>query len=224
MGSKDLSKNIHELVLEGNQVEAMTIIKENPSIVTKQDDSGRIPLHWAASGGHLELSSRLLDITKNPDPRDDSGWTPLIISVSAGHAEIVEMLLNAKADVNAVTDQGRSSLLYASSRGREDSVAKLISVGADVHIQDKLGATPLHRAAGPGHIKVVNTLLSANNVKINSVDNYGNTALHAACEEERLDVAKVLIKAGADVTLQNKEEKTPLEMCTPGFARSLQLQ
>ena len=73
---------------------------------------------------------------------------------------------------------------------------------------------------------------------------YGNTALHYACEEERQEVARLLISHGADreltnrcvevevevnllpscgtlVTLVPREEKTPLEMGSPGFARTL---
>ena len=72
-------------------------------------------------------------------------------------------------------------------------------------------------------------------------DKYGNTALHYACEEERNEVARLLISHGANrevscyflsdgfarglffITPQvaNREEKTPLEMCSPGFARAL---
>ena len=37
---------------------------------------------------------------------------------------------------------------------------------------------------------------SANSMDLNCQDNYGNTPLHAACEDGSIDVAKVLITAG----------------------------
>jgi len=77
------------------------------------------------------------------------------------------------------------------------------------------------RAAGPGHADVVKTLLAANNTIVDCQDRYGNTALHTACEEERQEVAKLLISHGANREIQNKEEKTPLEMCSPQFAKGL---
>ena len=50
---------------------------------------------------------------------------------------------------------------------------------------------------------------------------YGNTALHYSCEEERTEVAKLLISHGASRELVNREEKTALEMAGPAFARTL---
>ena len=50
---------------------------------------------------------------------------------------------------------------------------------------------------------------------------YGNTALHTACEEERGEVAGLLISHGANMELLNREEKSPLQLCSPQFARSL---
>ena len=50
---------------------------------------------------------------------------------------------------------------------------------------------------------------------------YGNTALHVACEEERLEVCQLLISHGANRDVTNREEKSPLQMCSPAFARSL---
>jgi 26S proteasome non-ATPase regulatory subunit 10 len=41
----------------------------------------------------------------------------------------------------------------------------------------------------------------------NGQDSYGNTALHAACEEERQEVAKLLISHGASREIQNREKK-----------------
>ena len=68
---------------------------------------------------------------------------------------------------------------------------------------------------------MVRVLLAADNTIVDSQDRYGNTALHTACEEERQEVAKLLISHGANRDIQNREEKTPLEMCSPQFARGL---
>lgn len=37
---------------------------------------------------------------------------------------------------------------------------------------------------------------------------------HLACEEEREAVACMLVKAGASFSIKNKEEKTPLDLCS----------
>merc|ERR1711974_497672 len=124
------------------------------------------------------------------------------IAASAGHNQLVEMLLANGANVNATTSQGRSALLYSASKGRDELTARLID-------------------AGPGHTGVVRLLLAADKTIVDCQDKYGNTALHYACEEERNEVARLLISHGANREVANHEEKTPLEMCSPGFARAL---
>lgn len=54
-----------------------------------------------------------------------------------------------------------------------------------------------------------------------SKDAEGNTALHLACEENRVDEAKQLVTHGANVLVKNKEEKTPLDLASPGLVRQL---
>ena len=68
---------------------------------------------------------------------------------------------------------------------------------------------------------MVRQLLAEDSLVVDSPDRWGNTALHTACEEEREEVCRLLISHGASRELQNREEKTPLEMCSPQFARSL---
>merc|ERR1712025_201609 len=168
-------------------------------------------------GWLLAQAKELLDV------KDSDGWTPLIIACSAGHTELVLSLLEGGADINATTSQGRSSLLYAASKGRSELCSLLLARGGDPLLCDVHGVSPLHRAAGPGHSDVVRMLLASNqaNRLIDLQDRFGNSALHLACEEERSEVAQLLISHGANREIKNKEEKTPLELCTPGFARSL---
>jgi len=221
MGVNGTEESIHNLALEGEMEAVINRIKIKPELIKSVDSSGRIPLHWAVSKGHKELVSWLLSQHNDVNPKDDSNWTPLIIAASGGHTEIVRMLLDAGADACAQTDQKRSALLYAASKNRTDILNILVAHRVDVNQQDVVGQTPLHRAAGPGHMESVSILLSTDNCLVDVQDRYGNTALHYACEEERLQVAKLLIKAGANTEIQNREEKTPAQLCGPGFVKSL---
>lgn len=93
---------------------------------------------------------------------------------------------------------------------------------ADINITDIRGATPLHRAASKGNLGIVKLLLEYNDkLSVNLRDSYGNTPLHLACEEDRQEEAKLLVQNGASLDTKNKEEKTPLDLCTPTLARSL---
>lgn len=53
-------------------------------------------------------------------------------------------------------------------------------------------------------------------------DAYGNTPLHLACEENRVEEAKLLVTRGADLAITNRERKTPLDLASPGLVRELE--
>ena len=58
--------------------------------------------------------------------------------------------------------------------------------------------------------RMVKILMGSNELDVNAVDNYKNTALHIACEEGNPEVVKMLLNAGANMSMQNKDEKTPV--------------
>lgn len=40
---------------------------------------------------------------------------------------------------------------------------------------------------------------------------------HLACDEERVEEAKLLVSQGASIYIENKEEKTPLQVAKGGL-------
>ena len=66
---------------------------------------------------------------------------------------------------------------------------------------------------------MVKILMASNELDVNSVDNYKNTPLHIACEEGNPEVVKMLLNAGANRSMQNKDEKTPVELAKPDLLR-----
>lgn len=97
----------------------------------------------------------------------------------------------------------------------------LLDKGADVNIADIRGSTPLHRASSKGNLPIVKLLLDRNDIKVNFKDAYGCTPLHLACEDDRDQVAVLLVENGADLEVKNRDNQTPLELCSPKLAKLL---
>ncbi len=71
--------------------------------------------------------------------------------------------------------------------------------------------------------RIVRLLLEySNQLEKDQQDRWKNTALHLACEDDaHVEVAKLLVEAGASQTVVNKEEKRPLQMAKPEVVRVL---
>jgi hypothetical protein len=101
-----------------------------------------------------------------------------------------------------------------------------IAAGADVNmacVDD--GCAPLHEAAARGHAGVVSVLIATAGVDLNAAmsddELAGATPLFLAAESNRLDVVKLLIAAGADVSKAQVDDGcTPLHIAANNRAKS----
>jgi ankyrin repeat protein len=88
---------------------------------------GWTPLHYAATGGHVELIQCLLDNHAYIDAASPNGSTPLMMAAMYGTTESVKILLDAGADAAIQNDLGLTALDFA-KRGNKPDSAELIAV------------------------------------------------------------------------------------------------
>ncbi|KAK1638143.1 ankyrin repeat-containing domain protein [Colletotrichum phormii] len=102
---------LHTAAREGKVSVAETILKTEPKLAVREDDDGRLPIHWAASSNCIDIIILLTQIRSfDPDVQDGSGWTPLMISASLKDGEdLVNLLLQKGADVNLKNHNGQVS-------------------------------------------------------------------------------------------------------------------
>ncbi|XP_053335975.1 protein fem-1 homolog B-like [Clarias gariepinus] len=74
------------------------------------------------------------------------------------------------------------------------------------------GATALCCAAGEGHIRILQILVSRS-ANVTRPSQINNTPLHIVCFMGQLDIIS-LAEAGAHIDMANKEKTTPLEIST----------
>ena len=106
-----------------------------------------------------------------------------------------------------------NDLHTAASNGLTARVIALVSTG-EIHIDqaNPSGATPLMVAAFRGHTNVVSILLNKG-ASTSGVDDDGFSALHATAEFGRVAVAKLLVKAEADLEAKTfTKGSTPLHL------------
>jgi hypothetical protein len=103
-------------------------------------------------------------------------------------------------------------LLNAIEKNDIEAVDKLIGSGADVDTVNMFGQTALMIAAEKGYARIVELLIHNDAMidAINPID--GRTALMYTVPQARIEVARMLIRAGALLELHNKNNKTVIDL------------
>jgi len=139
---REPSLNVVEALLESPQtvVEVRTAQDESPlmlaalkgytdicgKLIERDADvnkPGWAPLHYAATGGHLDIMRMLLDNNAYIDAASPNGTTPLMMAAKYANAETVKLLLEAGADPSLKNMQRLTAIDFARQALRDDSVA-----------------------------------------------------------------------------------------------------
>ena len=162
-----------------------------------------------------EVARVLIERGVGVSAQDKDGRTPLHL---AWHPEVACVLIEHDADVSAQDKDGHTPLHLA---WHAEVTCVLIEHGADVSAQDKDGRTPLHLVweAGVAH------MLIKHGADVSAKDNDGHTPLHVALQAGRLEVARILIGCGADVSwaVQDKRGQSPIYVVFMEFGLILTL-
>ncbi|KAK0639751.1 ankyrin repeat-containing domain protein [Cercophora newfieldiana] len=178
--------------------------------VKARDKKGRTALVFVAETGMLGIGRALLDLGTVADLGDNDGRTPLAWAAYWGRSEVVELLANRDdVDVDHRDKMGLTPLASTALEGQAAMARLLLGFGADPRLEDNDGYTPLSWAAYWGYLGVVELLAARKDVAVNSRDKTGRTPLSWAAEEGREEVVQLLLRFGADASMQDNGGRTP---------------
>jgi ankyrin repeat protein len=154
--------------------------------------AGTTALHMAAELGYPLVISILCEYGADPMLRTSTGGTPLHVHAAVGGkttAETVDALIQCGADLMALLNDDTTAIYLAAQNGHADTVEALIQRGADATF-----AMPFTAYHGKHHLTTSASFGAFMDIGINSEAGNGAEAIHAAAEEGRVEVMRVLIK------------------------------
>ncbi len=212
-GCGTLSRMPSETATSANTTATPVVPPDDREAPTKDNV---MDLITAAERGEVHVVQRLLTQGAHVNAQDGRGRTALIAAAYSNHLDVAEVLITAGADVNIQDITQQSAYLIATSEVGDDPRLLNLTLqnGADVTSLDSYNGTGLIRAADRGYVEIVQALL-ATSITIDHVNRLGWTALLEAIilgdgDVRHTEVVRLLVHAGANVNLADKEGVTPL--------------
>ncbi|XP_010792217.1 histone-lysine N-methyltransferase EHMT2 isoform X1 [Notothenia coriiceps] len=164
-------------------------------------------LYPAAKQGEVQRVLLMLmeGIDPTYQPESQNRRSALHAAAQRGLLEVCYILLQAGAQVDAQDKDRRTPLLEAVINNHIEVAHYLVQNGACVYHVEEDGYTGLHHAAKLGNLEIVSMLLETGQADVNAQDTGGWTPIIWSAEHKHVDVIKVLLNRGADVTISDKE-------------------
>ena len=211
---------VRNLILQGVNVNYQDV----------KDGHKRTALHYASASGHLKVVEALLNSKgAEIDVEDEDRCTPLILAVKDQKFAIMCHLIKAGANVKRLVDYysgsgegsllGRNLLFCALSHAihnnhiAEAGVLITNGVGIEGELDINPPRTALTLSAENGHDSLVRNLI-LQGVNVNYQDDSGRSALHFAASSNHIQCGILLVEAGADLRLMDRDSRTPLNLAS----------
>ncbi len=178
---------------------------------------GVTPLALACANGNADMIRLLLDAGADPNAADPAGDTPLMTAARVGNLDPVKVLLERGAVVDARDPAFQQTALMVAVREDHPAIVRLLveERHADVNAKTRTGREPAwvlpNSIPGFGHgIGIVRGGLPERGFRY--LIPGGLTPLLYAARDGRLESARILVAAGAEVNQTDPNGITPLLM------------
>jgi len=235
------ASDVADAAMKGNLQAVRALIQQKIDVNSPQID-GTTALHWAVRNDNVEMADLLLRSGAQASAPNRIGVTPLQLAALNGNAAIIDRLVKAGADPNAkLTPEGDTALMMAARNGKPEAIRTLLDNGAAINaVETWGGTTALMWAVSEGHLEAVRTLLQRG-ADVNARSYYvpaangrgfeGRTPVNAGADQKveeyatgwltplgfaarqgDLEITRLLVDAGADVSAISGDGKNPLAL------------
>lgn len=204
------------LAAEHGYLQVCDALLTNKAFINSKARNGRTALHLAAMNGYAHLVKFLIrDHNAMIDVLTLKKQTPLHLASASGQIEVCKLLLELGANIDATDELGQKPIHAAAQNNYNEVVQLFLQQHPNlVMATTKDGNTCAHIAAIQGSVKVIEELMKFDRTGVISARNKLNdsTPLQLAAEGGHADVVRVLVRAGASCTDENRTGLTAVHL------------
>lgn len=192
-----------------NEDRLSNALKSDYVDINHKDKNGDTSLLKCVKEGRYNSAEWLIKNGADINLKDNNGKNILEIAVEKNNLPIVKGLLDlGKIDVNQKDITGRSLLQNVVVWGNHQMAKLLLNNGADINSVDNYGRIVLYDALAYGDQGFLRYLLSLDKLNINHIDDEGNTLMQYTEVHKNDSIAKDILAAGIDPTIQKENEES----------------
>ncbi len=218
---------------QGN-LDMVRLLVEKGANMSQTNKKGLKPAEIAVEHSHFDILNYFIDVMGEDvlDQKYKKLPKRFLNAVVSGNLEMVQAMIESGIDVNASDTKGVTPLMAASFKGHEKLVQYFIDYGADLTQKSKEGLTAMDYAIQKEKYEIARiikkaieneqknprifSIIEKGNVhhlerfiehgfNVNMVNEEGDSPLMKAIGKADLEMAKILLSAGADMKIQNKK-------------------
>lgn len=197
---------LHYAIIEGHCDIVEYLLDNFKDISVNQSDAGMFsPLQIAIQNGNLRMVKFLLEKRANINFANRQRHTPLHTAAQQGYVDIINVLVENGANLNAYDLDDCSPLSHAILYRHEEAAKLLIKKGTRLNQEETCGYTVLYRAVWNNMTNIAKILVESSAKIIQS-----HYLLHTAIRNNNFELAKILHKSGAILSIKDEQGQTPL--------------
>lgn len=183
------------------------IINMNVELNGIDSDTGDTPIikliNNLSETDNINIIYQLIEKGADINIKNNDDETALSIAVENDYYDLVAKLIDKGADINVIINNNETPLIVAINNQRYTIASLLIDKGANVDYCSNDNNTALMECAKYDNIDIAIKIINKS-VEINKTDNIlGDTALMIALKNYSIDIAKILLRNGADINIKN---------------------
>ncbi|ETW53064.1 hypothetical protein PFUGPA_04690 [Plasmodium falciparum Palo Alto/Uganda] len=183
------------------------LLKKYPQLIQKGHNLWSLPFIQAAKLERLNILKYLYSVKKEIINQLDAEnvLSPIHVAAEEGHVEVLKFLLENEVNINLTNKYHQNALHIACLENQEKIVHYLLSHNIDINCKDNInGECPLMICIRTRNENLALLILNeGKNINYNLTNIHGETSLIYSIFYGLYDVADILMKRGADVSVRD---------------------